>query len=172
MHIIITYEEYKCLKNVIHQIDSKTEWLFIAASFRAKFVFLLTLENGFCQRFHFKTNRKSKGFSKNGTRDFQSKLPFERLPCFYVTISKNFEHFQYFNFETDFLENENVFQKSWSTAFQLKVLRLKTHHLHTKLSYVKTNRMGSTTCNYHEEEIFASNCFIFLKILFQFKSLL
>ena len=30
---------------------------------------------------------------------------------FYVTISENFERFQYFNFETDFLENENFFQK-------------------------------------------------------------
>ena len=28
-----------------------------------------------------------------------------------MTISENFEHFQYFNFETDFLENENFFQK-------------------------------------------------------------
>ena len=27
-----------------------------------------------------------------------------------MTISWNFEHFQYFHFETDFLENENVFQ--------------------------------------------------------------
>ena len=31
---------------------------------------------------------------------------------FYVTISEDFEHFQYFNFETDFLENENFFQKT------------------------------------------------------------
>ena len=27
--------------------------------------------------------------------------PFERLACFYVTISGNFERFQQFNFETD-----------------------------------------------------------------------
>ena len=31
---------------------------------------------------------------------------------FYVTISENFKRFQYFNFETDFLENENFFQKT------------------------------------------------------------
>ena len=29
-----------------------------------------------------------------------------------LTISENFEHFQYFNFETDFLEKENCFQKT------------------------------------------------------------
>ena len=31
---------------------------------------------------------------------------------FYVTISGNFERFEYFNFETDFLENENLSQKT------------------------------------------------------------
>ena len=44
--------------------------------------------------------------------DFQNSPPFERSACFYVTISENFEHFQYFNFEADFLENENFFQKT------------------------------------------------------------
>ena len=37
---------------------------------------------------------------------------------------------------------------------------------------VKTNRMGSTKWTYHKERSFASNYFIFLKILFQFKNLL
>ena len=31
---------------------------------------------------------------------------------FFVTIRGNFERFQYLNFETDFLENENIFQKT------------------------------------------------------------
>ena len=44
-----TYKEYRCLENVIHQIDSKNEWLLLPASFTAKFglVFVLTLENAF-----------------------------------------------------------------------------------------------------------------------------
>ena len=42
---------------------------------------------------------------KNRTRDFQNSRPFERLACFYVTISGHFERFQYFNFEANFLEN-------------------------------------------------------------------
>ena len=29
--------EYRCLKNVIHQTDSKIEWLLLSASFTAKF---------------------------------------------------------------------------------------------------------------------------------------
>ena len=37
------------------------------------------------------------------------------MACFYVTISQKFEHFQYFNFETDFLENENFSGKTGVT---------------------------------------------------------
>ena len=41
--------QYRCLKIVIHQIDSKNGWLLLSASFTAKFglVFVLTLENHF-----------------------------------------------------------------------------------------------------------------------------
>ena len=37
------------MKNVIHQIDSKNEWLVLSSSFTAKFdlAFGLTLENAF-----------------------------------------------------------------------------------------------------------------------------
>ena len=31
---------------------------------------------------------------------------------FFVTVSENFKRFQYFNFEIDFLENKNLFQKT------------------------------------------------------------
>ena len=102
------------------------EWLLLSASFTAKFglVFVLTLENAFSQRFHFKANRKS--ISSFGTRDFQNSPPFERSAYFYVTTSGNFKRFQHFNFEIDFLENENLFQKA---------LKLKALHFHTKLPY-------------------------------------
>ena len=49
---------------------------------------------------------------KKRTRDFRNSPPFERSACFYVTICENFKRFQYFNFETDFLENKNIFQKT------------------------------------------------------------
>ena len=59
-------KERRCLKNVTQQIDSKTEWLLLTASFTAKFglVFDLTLENAFSERFHFKGKTKSTGSSK------------------------------------------------------------------------------------------------------------
>ena len=41
--------QYRCLKNVIHQIDSKNEWLLLSVTFTAKLelVFALTFENTF-----------------------------------------------------------------------------------------------------------------------------
>ena len=50
-------------------------------------------------------------------KDFQNGPPFERLACFYVTISESFKHFQYFNFETNFLKNENLSHTTGVTLF-------------------------------------------------------
>ena len=80
----------------IYQIDIKNEWLLLSVTFTA---------------------RKSIGSSKNGTRDFQNSIPFERSACFYVTNSESFKRFQYFNFETNFLKNENLFQKTGVMLF-------------------------------------------------------
>ena len=49
-----------------------------------------------------------------------------------MTINRNFERFLYFNFEADFLEKTNLFKKL-KYRFLVEVLRLKTHHFHTKL---------------------------------------
>ena len=62
---------------------------------------------------------------------------FETPAYFYVTISGNFERFQYFNFETNSLENANLFQKNRGIAFYLKVPILKTDHFHKKLPFHK-----------------------------------
>ena len=41
--------KYRCLKNVVHEIDSKNEWLLLSVVFTAKLklVFVLTFENAF-----------------------------------------------------------------------------------------------------------------------------
>ena len=53
--IFLHIKGYICLKNII---NCKNEWLFLSASFTAKFelYFVLTLENNFSLRFHFKAN--------------------------------------------------------------------------------------------------------------------
>ena len=106
---------YRCLKNVIHQVDSKNEWLLLSVTFTAKLelVFVLTSENAFSWSFHFKAMRKSIHILlKSGSRDFRNSPPFERSAGFYVTISESCKRFQYFNFGANFLENENFFQKT------------------------------------------------------------
>ena len=91
-----------------------------------------------------------------------------------MAISGNFELFQYFNFETDFLENENFFQKT-GVSFLVEITKIKSTSFPYKTTIseanVKTNRMVSTKWTYHKERSFAINYFIFLKILFQFKNL-
>ena len=103
---------------MIHQIEIKNEW-FPSAVFTAKFglVFVLILEKVFSQTFHFKANRKSTGSSKNGTRDFLNNPQFERSVYFYLTITGDVERFQYFIFEEDFLENENLYSKTEVNLF-------------------------------------------------------
>ena len=84
------------------QIDSKNEWLLLSVTFPAKLELVFV---------------KSIGTSKNGTRHFQSSSSFERSACFYVTISESYKRFQYFNFETNFLEYENLFEKTGVAIF-------------------------------------------------------
>ena len=91
-----------------------------------------------------------------------------------MTISENFEHFQYFNFQTDFLENKNFFQKAvWSTVERTKIKKAPFPY-NTTISEanVTTNKIVTTKWAYHRERSFVSNYFIFLKVLFQFNNLL
>ena len=89
-----------------------------------------------------------------------------------MTISENFEHFQYFNFEIDFLENG----KKLEYRFLVERTKIEKASFPYKTAIseanVKTNRMVTTKWAYHRERSFASNYFIFLKVFFQFKNLL
>ena len=106
------------MKNVIHQIDSKNGWLLLSASFTAKFglVFLLALENAFSWTFHFKANRKSIDSSEKQTRDFQNSPPFERSPCFYVTIGGNIAQKMKFSIFSLFSMEMNVYTLNIKTT--------------------------------------------------------
>ena len=93
-----------------------------------------------------------------------------------MTITGKFERFQYFNFETNFLKNKNLFQKTGvpvlventkieNTTFQYKSALLESN--------VKINRMRNIKWTYHKERSFVSNCLVFFfKVLFQFKNFL
>ena len=62
----------------------------------------------------FKNQQKEhKFFKKTVLGIYNMALRFrDQSTCFNVTISGDFERFQYFNFETSFLENEILFQKT------------------------------------------------------------
>ena len=94
---------------------------------------------------------------------------------FFFGLSENFKRFQYFNFETDFLENENHFQKL-EYRFLVESTKIKNASFPYKTAIseanAKANKMVTTKCTYHKERSFACNYLIFLKNLFQFKNLL
>ena len=71
-----------------------------------------------------------------------------------MTISESFKRFQYFNFETNFLENENLFQKT-GVPFLVEATKIENTSFPFKTALseanVKTNRMATTKWNYHKE---------------------
>ena len=64
-----------------------------------------------------------------------------------MTISESFKRFQYFEFETKFLENENLFQKS-GVPFLVETTKIDNRSFPFKAALsetnVKTNRMATT----------------------------
>ena len=89
----------------------------------------------------------------------------------YVTTTEIFECFHYFNFETNFLKNENLFPEICIILFLVESTKIESaifpHKTALPEANVKINRMRSTKWTYHKERSFASNYFIFLKILFR-----
>ena len=80
-------------------------------------------------------------------------------------LCDNFKRFQYFNFETDFPEYRFLVE---STKIENASF---SYIIATSEANVKTNKMATTKWTYQKEWSSASNYFIFLKILCQFKNL-
>ena len=105
------------------------------------------MENDFLRSFILNPRERAEVLLKNGTRDFQNGPLLERLACFYVTICWNFKRFQYFNFETDFLEKENHFKKlEYRFLVESPDIENASFSYKTVISEanVKTNRMVTT----------------------------
>ena len=100
---------------MIYQIDGNG-WLLFSAFQQGlrenlSWVFVLVQENAFSQRFPFKANRKGVGSSE------KRYLRSLKYPSVYVRMTEYFERFQYFNFETNFLEKVSPFQKTGVPCF-------------------------------------------------------
>ena len=90
-----------------------------------------------------------------------------------MTIIENFEHFQHFNFETNFLKKQTLFKKVES-RFSIQSIKIDnaTFPYKTALSEanLKANRMGSTKWTYHKEILsFPVITFFFRKFCFSLK---
>ena len=70
--------------------------------------------------FTLKPRERAQVFLKSDTINFQISPPFDRSACFHLTTTGNFERFLHFNFETNFLRNENLFQTTGVRFFSLK----------------------------------------------------
>ena len=83
-----------------------------------------------------------------------------------MTITGHFERFQYFNFETNFLKNIDLFSKIWSTLVESINIDKATFSYKSALSEItiKTNKTGKINWTYHKEWSFAINYFQFPKI--------
>ena len=117
------------------------------------------------------SNRKTIGPSENDGPSF------ERSVSFYMTINGNFEPFQYFHFETNFLKNENLFQQGGGSLFSKNYQDWKYQHFHTKLPCRKPmlRQIGWGVQSGHITKngvLVLTTLFCFLKILFQCKNLL
>ena len=78
-----------------------------------------------------------------------------------MTTTENVEPFQDFSFDTNFLKNEHIFRKIWSTVFLVESIYIgnATFPYKTALSETnaKKNRVRSTKWIYHKEQSFPSN---------------
>ena len=71
------------------------------------------------------------------------------MACFYVTISESFKRFQYFNFETNFLENE-IFFKKLEYCFLVETTKIEFPYKSAlSEANVKTNGIANTKWTYH-----------------------
>ena len=105
--------------------------------------------------------------------DFQNSPPFEKSACFYVTISGNFESYQYLNFETDFLENENFFQKtgapffSWKLKLSYQKPMLRQIEWREQNGYIAKNGVLPVTTSFFLKKIFSSRTFCRVDLMYQ-----
>ena len=81
---------------MVLQIDRKNGYSFHQV-LQFVFVFVLSQESTFSNRFYFEANRKSWVLLKIGTRDFQNSRRFWDIGMFfYVTMTGYFERFSIF----------------------------------------------------------------------------
>ena len=93
----VSHIKSTCLNQVIHQTRDQTD-----RKHSKKYLGRGSI---------LKPTERAQVLLKNATRDFQNRPPIKRSAYFYMTITADFERFQYFEFETSFLKNENTLKR-------------------------------------------------------------
>ena len=90
-----------------------------------------------------------------------------------MTISESSKRFQYFNFETNYLENENLFQKN-GVPFLVEATKIGNASLPFKTALseanVKTNKIATTKWNIMKSGVLPVVILFFWKICFIFST--
>ena len=148
------------MKKVIHQIESKNEWLLLSASFTAKFglFFVSTLENTFSWRFHFEAYRKTIGFSKK--RIFKIALRLRGRHVFMWQSVKILNVFNTLTLKQIFWKTKTFFKKL-EYRFLVESTKIENASFPYKTAIseanVKTNKIVTIKWHYQKEWSFASN---------------
>ena len=91
-----------------------------------------------------------------------------------MRISKSFKRFQCFNFETNFLENGNIFQKPGEPGFLVETTKIENTSFPLKTARsetnVKTNRMRLQIGPITKSGVLPVNTLFFWKICFSFRT--
>ena len=151
-------------------------WLLLSASFTAKLglIFVLTLENTFSQRFHFKTNRKSIGSSKKTVLGiFKIAL---RLRDRHVFIWQSVEILSVFNTATlkHIFSKMNFKKKKMKYRFLVESTKIENASCKRKTSIseanVKTNRMMSANGPITKNGVLSVTTLFFWKFCFSLRT--
>ena len=114
----------------------------------------------FLRGFNLKPAEGAQVLLKTGIKDFQNSLSFERLACFYVTISGNLNVFNTLILKQIFKKTKTFFRKlEYRFLVESTKIENASFSCNTALSEanVKTKRMMSTKWTEHKERSFASN---------------
>ena len=130
-------------------------------------VFVLTLENTFSQRFHFKANRKSTDSPKKTVLGiFKIALRLRDQYVFMWQSVKILNDFDTLTLKQIFWKTKTFFKKlEYRSLVESTKIENASFLYKTALSEanVKTNSMVSTKWTYHKERSFTSNYFIFFE---------
>ena len=170
--------QYRCLKNVVHQVGSANEWLLLSASFNSKIWVSFGLNNGEWFLLEVEVSdqlKEHRFFHKAALWIFKIAVRLRDQQVFMWRSVKTLNIFSTSNLKQIFQKTITFFKKL-QYCFLVWGTRSKTHHFRTKLPYLQPMlrqiqwwpQNGPITKN----GVFPVTTLSFLESCFSFKNLL